>query len=525
MDKLFENRLNHLVNQDQQTSLVNGLKGIEKESLRITRDGKIAQTPHPRALGSALTHPYITTDYSEALMEFITPPFPKTEDSINFLTDIHQFVYDNLPDELLLATSMPCAISGEKSIPIADYGSSNIGKMKHVYRRGLGYRYGRTMQTIAGIHFNYSLPESFWPIFQTLEKDSRNLDDFIADAYFSLIRNVQRIGWILLYLFGASPAICKSFIRDRKQSCRDFQEFDPYTWYMPFGTSLRMSDIGYQNNNQAQLHISYDSVDSYINSLTEAIETPHPEYRAIGIRSNGEYLQLNDNILQIENEYYSNIRPKQIAMSGEKPTLALKRRGVRYVEIRSLDIDISYEIGVTAENLRFIEALMITCLLQNSPKIDQDEYHALHRNFLTVACRGREPDLHLINSGKPESLKTIALRFCDSMVPVCEILDSQNEEKTYTAALATQIEAIHHPEATPSAEILSEMQLTGEPFARYAQRISEQHERKFRMQRLDDARTAEFVKIAEESIREQEDIEQQDSIPFETFLENYFAQQ
>ncbi len=524
MNKVFEHRLNQLVDKGQQHKIRQGLKGIEKESLRISRDGQISQTPHPQSLGSALTHPFITTDYSEALLEFITPPFDQTDNSLAFLKDIHQFVYDNLENELLLATSMPCAISGDESVPIAQYGTSNIGKMKHIYRRGLGYRYGRTMQTIAGIHFNYSLPVEFWPLFQDIEKNHQPLGEFVADAYFALIRNFQRIGWIVLYLFGASPAICKSFVRDRRETNPDFQEFDPYTWYMPYATSLRMSDIGYKNNNQAQLHISYDNVDSYVKSLIDAIETPSAEYQAIGVQSDGEYRQLNDNILQIENEYYSNIRPKQIAKSGEKPTLALKRRGVKYIEIRSLDIDICHDIGTTADKLYFVEALMISCLFQESPNIDQRENKMINENFINVAYRGRDSELKLISSQGTKTVKEAALQVCDSMHSICEILDGADANKPYTSALSKQIEAIENPDLTPSAKILSQMRKTGEPFARFAQRVSEEHERKFRAQRLNSARTAEFDQIAVESIREQKSIEDTNDEPFDTFLKRYFEQ-
>ena len=527
MDNVFEHRLNYLIAIGQEHTIRQGLKGLEKESLRITRDGKISQSRHPAKLGSALTHPYITTDYSEALLEFITPPFNETNNTLAFLEDIHQFVYDNLDDELLLATSMPCAISGDESVPIAEYGTSNIGRMKHVYRQGLGYRYGRTMQTIAGIHFNYSLPIDFWPLLQHIEKNDQPLNDFIGNAYFALIRNFHRIGWILLYLFGASPAICKSFIRDRRETCQDFQEFDPYTWYRPFATSLRMSDIGYKNNNQAHLHISYNNVNSYVKSLTDAIETPFPGYQSIGIQSNGEYRQLNDNILQIENEYYSNIRPKQIAHSGEKPTLALKRRGVKYIEIRSLDIDIFHNIGVSADKLLFIEALLISCLFLESPYIDPDENKILNENFMNVAYRGRDPELKLFHphDQKTETVSEAALKFCDSIQPICEILDGRDDRKPYSAALAAQIEAIENPDQTPSAKILSEMKETGEPFARYAQRISEQHEKNFRACQLNPNRTAEFNQIAAESIREQIMIENEDFVPFDKFLRQYFEQQ
>ena len=98
-------------------SLLCGInRGLEKEALRITPEGKLAQTPHPRALGAALTHSSITTDYSESLMEFITPVNSSIDQSLATLEDVHSFVYQNLDDEILWATSMPCIVSGDASI-------------------------------------------------------------------------------------------------------------------------------------------------------------------------------------------------------------------------------------------------------------------------------------------------------------------------------------------------------------------------------------------------------------------------
>ena len=272
-------RLEKLQANDHQHLLCEGLKGIEKESLRLANDGCIAQTPHPAALGSALTHPYITTDYSEALIELITPPFADVKDTLDYLHNIHQFVYDHLDNESLLGASMPCGIDGDESIPIAEYGSSNIGRMKHVYRHGLWHRYGRTMQAIAGIHFNYSVPEALWIALHQQENSQLSLEQFTADAYFGLIRNFQRLGWLILYLFGASPAICKSFFKSRPALMAQFEEFDHGTLYHPYATSLRMSDIGYKSKNQANLKIDYNSLAGYVSSLSKAIETPYPDYK------------------------------------------------------------------------------------------------------------------------------------------------------------------------------------------------------------------------------------------------------
>ncbi len=271
MYRSTEQRLSGLLQNGTRGLLLNSLKGLEKESLRVTPEGTIARTPHPKALGSALTHPWITTDYSEALLEFITPPHAHTAETLGFLEDIHRFVYHQLDDELLWATSMPCIVGGNDSIPIAEYGSSNVGFMKHVYRRGLDWRYGRAMQAISGIHFNYSFSREFLQALQAAEGDSRPEPVYRSDAYFRLIRNFQRYGWLVPYLFGASPAVCSSFTQGQELG---FQSFDGHTLYEPYGTSLRMSDIGYKNKAQAGLKISYNDLDSYVDTLTRAISTP-----------------------------------------------------------------------------------------------------------------------------------------------------------------------------------------------------------------------------------------------------------
>ncbi|MCG8426389.1 MAG: glutamate--cysteine ligase, partial [Chromatiales bacterium] len=223
------------------SAVTDALTGVEKECLRVSPDGSIAPSPHPQSLGSALTHPYITTDYSEALIEFITPPFVDSADALSFLCDTQKFVYQNLGPETLWATSMPCVLEGGANIPLAQYGSSNAGTMKTVYRRGLGHRYGRVMQVIAGVHFNFSFNTALWPIYQELLGDQQPSRAFIDASYMGLTRNLQRYGWLIPYLFGASPAVCKSFLAGKPTR---LESFDESTYYEPYATSLRMGDIG-----------------------------------------------------------------------------------------------------------------------------------------------------------------------------------------------------------------------------------------------------------------------------------------
>jgi glutamate--cysteine ligase len=517
----FQERLRWLQDDaDLGPLLTRGRKGIEKECLRVTPTGDIAHTPHPRALGSALTHPDITTDYSEALLEFRTPPCADVEDTVGFLEDIHRFVYGCLEDEILWAASMPCRLRGEEDIPIARYGHSNVGKMKHIYRRGLGYRYGRAMQAIAGVHFNYSLPEAFWPAYQYQEGESGSLRDFVDRSYFGLVRNIQRYGWLLLYLCGASPAVCRSFMGLRDA---DFETLDPETFYVPFATSLRMSDIGYKNQNQRGLDISYNDLSEYVAGLCRAIETPYAPYREIGVKVDGEYRQLNDHILQIENEYYGFVRPKQAARSGERPTLALQRRGVQYVELRALDLGCFHPSGLDAGEIRFLEAFMLFCLFTESLPLTGEESREIEHNQLAVARHGRDPDVTLQERGISRPFAEFALDVCGRIEAICALLDGAAPERPYGSVLNRQRAAIHDPSLLPSARMLAEMRERGESFFAFALRRSERHARYFRDRPLSKERAPYFANAAEASLAKQAEIERKDDLSFEDYLKRYYA--
>ncbi|MDO9107279.1 MAG: glutamate--cysteine ligase [Methylovulum sp.] len=520
----FKDTLAKLRDNGHQQLLCGGLKGIEKESLRLGKDGLIAKTNHPYSLGSALTHPYITTDYSEALIELITPPFSDIIDTLDYLHNIHQFVYQHLDDEILLAASMPCGINGEESIRIAEYGSSNIGRMKHVYRHGLWHRYGRTMQAIAGIHFNYSVPETLWPELHQLDNSPLSLEAFTAAGYFSLIRNFQRIGWLILYLFGASPAICKSFFNSRPELRAQFEEFDSHTLYHPYATSLRMSDIGYKSKNQANLRIDYNSLSGYVSSLCSAITTPYPDYQKMGVVVDGEYRQLNGNILQIENEFYSTIRPKQIAESCERPTVALRRRGVRYIEMRSLDLDLFQPMGIDEHKARFIEALLLNCLLTDSPALSDLDHQINNANQLAVAHAGRKPGLMLDKHHQTVLLQDWAHDILASMQPVCAILDNNQADRPYSRALEAQQQLVANPDLTASARMLAGMGQQALPFARFAQDKSAEHARYFRSNKPDAIRSMQFTEMAQQSHAKQAEIESKPQLPFDEFLHRYFSQ-
>jgi glutamate--cysteine ligase len=503
--------------------LKGGLTGLEKESLRVGPDGSIAQTPHPAAIGSALMHPWITTDYSEALLEFITPPMASATTALNYLRDLQHFVYLQLDGELLWSSSMPCVVAGGASIPIARYGTSNIGTMKTVYRRGLGYRYGRTMQVIAGVHYNYSFSEDFWLACQQLEGDTGPLQGFVSEKYFALIRNLQRYGWLVPYLFGTSPAICKSFLTGKQTT---LQEFNDNTYYSPHATSLRMCDIGYQNSleNEVGFKASYDSLEAYVSSLGKAIETPSPRFHEIGVKVDGSYRQLNANMLQIENEYYSSVRPKQVPEANEKPTLALRRRGVRYVELRSLDINIFDPQGISETQCRFIETFMAFCLLNDSPAISTQERNEIDYNLDAVAYRGREPGLKLQHNGDTLPLQQWAGELCNAMEYFADSFDSNEVASPYRDSLQQQQAAVADPEKTLSAQVLAGMREHKEGYFHYAQRMSKQHQQYYLSMTHDAAQFDAFKHSVRDSLEKQQAMEASDHESFDDFLKNYFAQ-
>jgi len=519
----IEKRLIALQRSDLAGLLRGGLIGLEKESLRVSAQGGIAQTTHPEVLGSPLTHPYLTTDYSEALTEFITPPSADRTQPLAFLRHAHQFVYEHLEEELLWATSMPCVVERGKKIPIARYGQSNAGQMKTVYRRGLGHRYGRVMQVIAGVHFNYSVPEAFWPAYRSWLDDPRNLQEFTTDCYFAMLRNLQRLGWLIPYLFGASPAVCKSFLGGRPTN---LSSFDEYTYYYPYATSLRMGDIGYQNSKEQGTGVKacYDNLEAYAESLARAIETPCPIYQAIGVKVDGRYEQLNANLLQIENEYYSTVRPKQIPDGFEKPVLALKRRGVRYVELRSLDVNAFDPLGIAQEQIYFLEVFMLFCLLLESPPIGLFEQREIDRNEGAAAHRGRDPELYLQRHGVELPLREWAREACEAMRPLCEFFDQGESEPRYSQSLERQLARISDPELTASARMLAEMRDQGESFFEFAQRKSREHYEYFVLQPLEQEQEAYFRQLAETSWQQQRAMEAADSLSFDDFLADYFAQ-
>ena len=492
------------------------IRGIEKESLRVLSDGSLSQQPHPRALGSALTHRAITTDFSEAQLELITGIHPSPEGVLKELSDIHVFVLKNMGEELIWPNSMPCILAADQEkIPLGQYGSSNIAQAKTVYRRGLGNRYGRLMQTISGIHYNFSIPDVLWEALGKTTQDSR------TEAYFGLIRNFRRWSWLLLYLFGAAPAVCRSFVLGTDHKLEPFSEG---TYYLPHATSLRMGRLGYQSEAQSALDISYNSVADYSRSMRIGLTESYPDYSAIVPAEDGEYPQLNDAVLQIENEFYGTIRPKRTTRSGERPLSALNERGVEYVEVRCVDLNPFEPLGINAEQIRFMDTFLVLCLLADSPADSAESRASLGRNQTRVVERGREPGLQLEARSGLIGLADWGYKLLDACAPIATALDQANGDSThrYRDSLEQQRDKLARPQLTPSAKVIAAMAMQGS-FFKHTMDQAEQVKEQLAGTPIADTILRELEQESAASLLRQAEIEKADTQPFSEFLEEYLA--
>ncbi|MGN6667644.1 MAG: glutamate--cysteine ligase [Trinickia sp.] len=509
-----------LTSPSAQGVLARGLRGIEKESLRIERDGTLAMTPHPRAFGSALTHPSLTTDYSEALLELITPAETTPEQVIARLDELHRLVYAQLGDELLWTDSMPGRLPSDDEIPIAEYGTSNIGRLKHVYRHGLALRYGRTMQCIAGIHYNFSLSEEAWRLLHAQRPTNATAVDFQSACYFALIRNFRRTNWLLMYLFGASPALDEAFLRERAHT---LDRFDESTLYRPYATSLRMSDLGYSNTTaQAALQPNYDALPGYLDALTRAVSEPYPPYEAIGTHRDGRWVQINTNVLQIENEFYSTIRPKRVTHPGERPLHALASRGVQYVEVRCLDIDPFEPCGISVETARFLDAYLLVCALSDAPGLPPAAYAEANENFGRVTLEGRKPGLLLTRDGQAIAMREWADELMEPIEAAARALDAIQGGDAYVRAVAAQRVKLADADATPAARVLRTMRERGQSFLSFGLAQSQAHAAYFRSRPPDADAMQAARALAEGSLAQQAELEEQDAPgSFDEFVNDY----
>lgn len=495
-------------------------RGIERETLRYQKNGKLALTEHPSALGSALANGLITTDFSESLLEFITPVSQNIDETLGQLEDIHHFAQKQMKEESMWPLSMPCFVDSDDIIPLAYYGESNIGKMKTLYREGLKNRYGALMQIISGVHFNFSFPTAFWQGLHG-ELDETEMTEQISASYFHLIRNYYRSGWLIPYFFGASPALCQSFLKNAPSTLK-FQCEDN-TLYLPYSTSLRLSDLGYTSAEQNKLSMNFNDLEGYLHSIAEAMKTPSQVFSQIGENPDGSRGQLNSNVLQIENELYAPIRPKRVTLAAEKPSQALARAGVEYVEVRALDINPFSPIGIDAEQIRFLDLFMVWCVLSKSPDFAEGSLACCKSNWSKVVLEGRKPDLMLSQDcgGSEISLNAWGKTILADLSLIATYLDEANQNDEYQKVCQKLMTWLESPNLTLSGQMLEQLLQSGGSAAwgaalgeRYFQTHLEHSYKEFSDELL--------IKEAQESLKKQTAIEASDELSFDAFLSDYF---
>jgi len=487
-------------------------QGVERECLRSLTDGAASLEPHAKALGSKLTHPFITTDYAENLLEYIGGVHSSTDKLLEELEALHAYTVENSNGEILWPSSMPCLLPEEDKIPIACYGKSNTGKLKSLYRLGLGHRYGRSMQSIAGVHYNFSLTDSFWENLKSKEGSDLKLSEYKSQKYFHIIRNFQRNKWLLMYLFGASPAVDKSFLEGKDHSLK---KLDENTYYSEYGTSLRMGGLGYTSTAQEDINICFEKVETYIKTLEAARQKSFPEYEKIGLKDETGYKQLNTNLLQIDNEFYSNIRPKNIAGRKESALKSLHLRGVEYIEVRLLDVNPFEKLAFDKDQIHFLHLFLLWCLSTEAKGITKEECSELNENFQKVILEGRRPGLKLERDGKEVSIGDYATSLLDDISDFSSEIRSLNSK--YDKALDTQVNKVKSPELLPSARILNE--LKNKSYLEFHLDLAKDYASSYKMT---NEWNEKLIFEGKKSWIKQKEIEDTDTLDFDTYLKNYF---
>ncbi|PKF60216.1 glutamate--cysteine ligase [Psychromonas sp. psych-6C06] len=516
----FQQRLDII--EQQSHALVGFGRGVEREGLRVKPDGKLSEASHPYAFGSALCHDSITTDFSESLLEFITPVAKGVDQLFDYLNDIHHYAAMHLEnDETLWPISMPCFVESQDNIELAQYGNSNTGKMKTAYRQGLKNRYGSMMQIIAGVHYNFSLPASFWDTWREIHQSSLTGHAAQSAGYLGLVRNYFRYGWVIPYLFGASPALCQSFLQG-KETKLDFKKVGKGTIYLPYATSLRLSDLGYTNSSQSSLNICYNSVDNYIDSVRQALHKKAPEFKELGVKDGDKYIQLNDNVLQIENELYASIRPKRVQKTGETPSQALHARGVEYIEIRSLDVNPFSKVGITEEQVNFLDLFLTWCAIKPSEDISATESKHFAGNLSAIVTEGRNPDLTLEIDGRTLSVAQWGEWITNELKALAVVLDKSGNEERYKQAIEHIAPRFNAPELTSSARILDKIISADSDNGPLALALSKEYKQALIDQPYQIWSDQYFEDQKESSQIKQREIELADKLNFDDYLISYF---
>ena len=376
-------------------------------------------------------------------------------------------------------------------------GNSNIGKIKELYRKGLELRYGPSMQCVAGIHYNFSLhPSSLKILLSSFGVQHSN------DLYLSLIRNFKRYYWFILIHFGRSSIIDKSFIRGREHKLVKLNDCD---LFMKYATSLRMSDIGYKSSAQKNLKIKYNSLNEFLDKVRDAVIQPHEGFAKLGHRDeNGDFKQISTGIIQIENELYDEIRPKRSLKDNKRPYHLLKKEGIEYIEVRGIDLNPDESIGISLNQILFLNVFLLWCAINESPLISDSEYRRIENNNNSVIQNGNDfSSLLEVKGGKKEINESMSDIFHE-----LEILANELDDRKYILA----IKEIKNNNYNFNMN---------DTFHNFALKKSIEHSNRFNSYKLNKEIFDKFNKQALNSINEFNKINNKTESSFENYVNSY----
>ncbi|QUI23380.1 bifunctional glutamate--cysteine ligase GshA/glutathione synthetase GshB [Vallitalea pronyensis] len=373
--------------------------GLEKENVRVNYSGKLATTPHPKAFGDKLMNPYITTDFSESQVEMITPTVDSLEELYHMLDTIQNVIATTLDNELLWPQSLPPILPEEEQIPIASYETNEIKIQDNanLYREYLANKYGRKKQMISGIHFNFSFKDSFLRKLYESCKKHHSYRAFKDDLYMKMTRNITKFSWFFIRLLGSSPAIDESYF-DYCKKCYKGSLFDDETF--KFKASIRNGRCGYKNNDN--YYVNLDSLEDYIESMQHLIDA-------------GELIS--------SKEYYSVIRPK----NSQGNLSALKEHGIEYLELRLLDINPLFKLGISMDDLYLIHLFMVFSLLLDNDTLDEQLFHEATENKHHIADYGRKKGLAFNFDGKETDVETLSMEVLDTLRAIIDLIHIKRE--------------------------------------------------------------------------------------------------
>ena len=397
-----------------------GSFGIEWESLRAKKGGKLSLTPHPEVFGDKLTNPVVTTDFSESQIEIITPTFDSIDKAFDNFALLSDIVNSSLPkDEYLWFQSIPCILPYWDQIPIAKY--SEDGQSSQKYREDLAKKYGVKKQMISGVHFNFSFSDDFLNRLYDMESSDLTFKEFKNNVYLKIARNYLRYCWLIIYLTGCSIGSHKTFSND---CIHLMDEKDDYgSFYSTRGPSFRNASCGYKN--LKELYPSYDSLQEFVSDINKFIDKGY---------------------LSEAKELYTQIRlkpknPKELLNS-------LEEDGIEYIEIRTLDINPFYKCGLVRHDMKFLHLFLIYMFIKDESNYNDWQKEAKFNEEATAESAYVE-SMRLLKDGQKVTLKNWASDIINEMYGMCEVLGIDA-----TSTLSLMLNRIANPDLTYGKRLL-----------------------------------------------------------------------